>query len=554
MVGDHQEERELPLKLLVLGDFTGRSDDTPVEQRQALAIDRDSFDAVLASLKVRLVMQVENRLSAEASPRALGVSLQIAALADFTPERLAHQIPELSALITQRQRLTQTKSAATTTDQHGLCDLQIAEYDRLLGRQLDAVLHHPAFQRLESAWRGLARLVASADPRENIRIRVLSVTRDELQADFEDAPETPRSGLYRQVYTAEYGQFGGEPYAAIIGDFAFGPAPRDLALVQRIAAVAAMAHAPFIAAAAPSFFGLQSHAQLPGLTDVEALWAGPQYAGWRAFRASDDARCVGLTLPRFLLRAPYGDETGPVRAFPYTETVHDRHDAWLWGNPAFAFATRLTASFILTRWCPDIIGPQSGLVADLPQIRFTAMGTREVRIPTESLISERLEFDLSGAGFIPLTVRPGSADACFFSAPSCQTADSTARGEAAVNHRLGSQLPYLLIANRLAHYLKVIQREQLGSAKQRGELERDLSDWLGRYVVDMEEPEAAVRGTHPLRSARIVVDDVAGSAGWYRVALQVRPHLKHLGTAFTLSLVGKLDIGQQADQPRKGPG
>lgn len=538
MVGDHREERELPLKLLVLGDFTGRSDVTPLAERRIQTIDRDTFDQVLAGMQVSIAMTVKNCLAA--TPHVLDVELKINRLDDFTPERIGLQIPVLRALIDQRQRLTHSKTGMPEAD------LDIADIDRRLSHQLDAVLHHPALQRLEAAWRALALLTSRTDTRENTRICVLNVARDDLQADFEDAPETVRSGLYHHVYATEYGQFGGEPYAAIIADYAFGPTPRDLALLQRVAAVAAMAHSPFIAAASPTFFGLKSHAQLPGLADVDALWSGPQYTGWRTFRASDDARCVALALPRFLLRSPYGPETAPVRDFPYNESVHLSHDAWLWGNPAFAFATRLTASFAATRWCPDVIGPQAGLVGGLPQITFAALGTRELRIPTEALLSERLEFALANAGFLPLTVRPGSAEACFFSAPSCQTSDTNARGDAAMNHRLGGQLPYLLIASRLAHYIKVIQREQLGSSKQRGDLERELGDWIGRYVVDMDEPELAVRGTHPLRSARVMVEEVPGSAGWYRVALQVRPHLKHLGTAFTLSLVGKLDL----DQPK----
>ena len=551
LVGDHREEHELPLKLLVLGDFTGRIDDTPVAGRRILNIDRDSFDQVLAGLQVRLAVTVDNCLAT--TPAVFDIELKISQLDDFSPGRLALQIPVLRALIAQRERWTLAKTTAVGADGRTVehetadsktADLDIAELDQRLGKQLDAVLHHPAVQRLEAAWRALALLVTRTDVRENTRICVLNVARDDLQADFEDAPETVRSGLYHHVYATEYGQFGGEPYAAIIADYAFGPSPRDLALLQRVAAVAAMAHAPFIAAASPSFFGFKSHAQLPDLADVESLWGGPQFAGWRSFRASDDARCVALALPRFLLRVPYGPATAPVRDFPYTETVHRDHAAWLWGNPAFAFATRLTASFAATRWCPDVIGPHAGLVSGLPHLTFAALGWCELRIPTECVISERLEFALSNAGFLTLAVRPGSADACFFSAPSCQSNDSNVRGDAAVNHRLGGQLPYLLIANRLAHYLKVIQREQLGSFKQRGDLERELGDWIGRYVVDMDEPELAVRGTHPLRSARVIVEDVPGNAGWYRVALQVRPHLKHLGTAFTLSLVGKLDIEQ----------
>ena len=538
-VGDQLEKRELPCKLLVLGNFRGSPGATPLAQQRVATIDEASFAQVMAGLQVALTCTVPNCLAA--LPTHLTVHLRFTSLADFCPPSLLEQLPELRAALRQRTVLSTQPEAA----------IELAELDQRLGQQLDALLHHADFQALEAAWRALALLTASTATHENIRIGVLSISRDELQADFEDAPDIIRSGLYHQVYASEYGQFGGEPYAAIIADYAFGPGPRDLALLQRLAAVAAMAHAPLIAAAAPSFLGLTSHAQLPDLHHVEALWHGRQYAAWRLFRASDDARAVALALPRFRLRAPYGVDT-QIRDFPYSETVHDRHDAWLWGNPAFAFATRLTASFAATRWCPEVIGPQAGAVSGIPPLYFAALGPSEPRLPTEALISERLEFALAESGFLPLVARPGHHEALFFSAPSCQKVADTHDGEVAMAQRLGSQLPYVLIANRLAHYLKVIQREQLGSAKQRGDLERELNLWLGGYVVDMDEPELAVRSSHPLRAARVIVDDVVGQAGWYRVTLHVRPHLKHLGTAFTLSLVGKLDL--VTDPPLKAPG
>jgi type VI secretion system protein ImpC len=425
-------------------------------------------------------------------------------------------------------------------------DAMITEIDRRISRQLDAILHAEPFQRLEAAWRSLRMLVDRTDFRENIRVDLLNVSQADLQADFEDAPDITRSGLYKQVYAAEYGQFGGEPYAVMVGDYAFGPGPQDVALLQKLASVASMAHAPFLAAASPRFFGVDSFTRLPGLNDLKALFEGPQYAKWRSFRDSDDARSVGLCAPRMLLRLPYGAETTPVKAFDYHEDVTGSHEAYSWGSSAFALASRIADSFARYRWCPNIIGPQSGgAVEDLPLHQFQAVGGVETTCPTEVLISERREYELAEEGFISLSMRKGSDSACFFSANSVQKAKtfgSSAEAKAAeTNHRLGSQLPYLLVVNRLAHYLKVLQREQIGSWKDKATLQGELSRWIGQYVSDMESPSAAVRNLRPLRKAEISVEDVPGEAGWYRVALKVQPHFKYMGAAFTLSLVGKLD-------------
>lgn len=425
-------------------------------------------------------------------------------------------------------------------------DAMIGEIDRKLSRQLDAILHAEPFQRLEASWRSLKMLVDRTDFRENVRIEMLNVAKADLQADFEDAPDISKSGLYKQVYAAEYGQFGGEPYAALIGDYEFGPGPQDIALLQKVASVASMAHAPFLAAASPRFFGLDSFTKLPALNDLKAMFEAPQYAKWRSFRDSDDARSVGLCAPRCLLRLPYGADTVPVRSFNYEEAVQGDHAAYCWGGTAFALASRLADSFAKYRWCPNIIGPQSGgAVEDLPLHQYRSMGELETKCPTEVMLSERREYELAEEGFIALAMRKGSDNACFFSANSCQKPRSfgrSAEGKAAeTNHRLGTQLPYLLVVNRLAHYLKVLQREQIGAWKDKVTLQGELSRWIGQYVSDMESPSAAVRNLRPLRKAEITVEDVPGEAGWYRVGLQVQPHFKYMGAAFTLSLVGKLD-------------
>jgi type VI secretion system protein ImpC len=307
-----------------------------------------------------------------------------------------------------------------------------------------------------------------------------------------------------------------------------------------------MSHAPLIAAAGPQFFGLEDFRELPQLKDLQSILEGPQFAKWRAFRETEDARYVALTLPRFLLRLPYGRDTKPVKAFGYEEEVSDSHARYLWGNAAFAFATRLTDSFAKYRWCTNIIGPLGGgTVEDLPLHQFESLGALQTKIPTEVLISDRREFELAEEGFIPLAMRKGSDNACFFSANSVQKPKyfgiSKEGREAETNYRLGTQLPYMYVANRLAHYLKVIQRENIGTWKERSDLERELNTWIRQYVADQENPSAEIRSRRPLRQAQVTVEDVEGEAGWYRVGLKVRPHFKYMGAYFTLSLVGKLD-------------
>jgi len=425
-------------------------------------------------------------------------------------------------------------------------DALIAEIDAKLSKQLDEILHHPAYQKLESAWRGLKFVIDRTDFRENIRCELLNCSKEDLQMDFEDAPEITKSGLYKLAYTAEYGQFGGKPYGCIVANYDFGPGPQDIQLIQNCAAVATMAHAPFLAAAGPQFFGDKDWLKLPNLKDLKSIFEGPQYTKWQSFRESEDARYIGLTMPRFLLRLPYGETTVPVKSFNYSESSAGKHDAYLWGNSSFALATRIADSFAKFRWCPNIIGPQSGgTVENLPLHQYQAMGEIQTKIPTEVLISERREFELSEEGFIALTFRKDSDNAAFFSANSCQKpkyfGQSAEGRNAELNYRLGTQLPYMFVICRIAHYLKVLQREQIGSWKERGDLERELNTWINQYVADMDSVTPAVRGRRPLRQAQIIVTEVEGNAGWYKVDMKVRPHFKYMGAFFTLSLVGKLD-------------
>lgn len=422
----------------------------------------------------------------------------------------------------------------------------IADIDARLGRQMDLILHAPEFQEIESLLRSLKLMVDRADPRENVKIHLLHVRKNELLEDFEFAPEITQSGFYRHIYSSGFGQFGGEPFAAVIGNYQFDNTAADMKLLKYISAVSAMAHCPFLSAVSPAFFGLDSFTELPGIKDVGAIFEGPAYTKWRSLRESEDARNLGLTVPRFLLRHPYAPDENPIKSFNYHENVSHDHESYLWGNTAFLLAANMVESFIETRWCPNIIGPQSGgAVQDLPVHLYESMGQLQAKIPTEILITDRREYELAEQGFITLTMRKGSDNAAFFSANSVQKPKifpRTKEGkEAETNYKLGTQLPYMFIINRLAHYIKVLQREQLGSWKERSDLERELNTWIRQYVADQENPPADVRSKKPLRQARIQVSDVEGEPGWYQTVIEVRPHFKYMGASFELSLVGRLD-------------
>lgn len=423
-------------------------------------------------------------------------------------------------------------------------DELIQELDVILSKQMDAILHHAEFQRLEAPWRSLKFLVDRTEFTENIKVQYLNATKEDLLQDFEDAAGVTESGLFRQIYTEEFGQFGGEPVGALIGNYELTPSGEDIRLLEFMGSLGAMTHAPFVAAAGPGFFGLEDYDELPQLKQLEAIFDGPQYIKWRGLRDSEDARNIGLALPRFMLRSTYGENVS-VRSFAYRESISGKGD-YLWGNAAFAYATRLTESFAKYRWCPNIIGPQSGgATLDLAIHVEEKNGRVEVAGPVEVAISDRKEFELSELGFIPFTMRKESDSAVFFSSNSIQKPKQFTNDEegkqAELNYRLGTQMPYLFIVNRLAHYIKVLQRENLGSWKSRSDIEVELNKWIRQYVADQENPSASTRSQRPLRKANLRVNEVEGEAGWYRVSLEITPHFKFMGANFTLSLASLLE-------------
>jgi len=424
----------------------------------------------------------------------------------------------------------------------GLLDEHIANLDAQISRQLDAVMHHPDFQRVESTWRGVKSLVDQTDFRQNVRIELLDLSKEHLVQDFEDAPEIAQSGLYFHTYTQEYDTPGGEPIASAISNYEFDRSPQDMALLRNISRVAAAAHMPFIGAVGPSFFGKESMEEVAAIKDIGNYFDRAEYLKWKAFRDSDDARYIGLTLPRVLGRLPYGPDTVPVRSFNYVESVKGPdHQKYLWTNASFAFAANMVKSFVSNGWCVQIRGPQAGgAVTDLPIHLYDLGVGNQVKIPSEVMIPETREFEFANLGFIPLSYYKNRDYACFFSANSAQKAALYDTPEATANSRINSRLPYLFLLSRIAHYLKVIQRENIGTTKDRRILELELNKWVGSLVTEMTNPGDDLQASHPLRDAKVTVEDIDDNPGFFRVKLYAVPHFQVEGMDVNLSLVSQM--------------
>lgn len=427
-----------------------------------------------------------------------------------------------------------------------LVDALIDPLTRRLCAQIDEILHHPTIQRLEAAWRGIKFVVDRAQFAENIAVEVVHVTKQELADDFADAAEIAQSGLYRMVYSTAFATFGGKPYGLLCADFEFGPGAEDLGLLRKCAAVSAMAHAPFIANVNADFFGLRSYADLPRVRDLGAILSGPRYRLWHAFRDTEDARYVGLCLPRFLLRPPYRPDTHTFQPLRFHEHVEDDHEHHLWGHACFAFAARCADSFARYRWCVYLIGSRaSGMIEELTRHDFPTMRGLTARCPVECLLTTRMEHVLADEGFIGLVYDRSSGNAMFHSAATPKKprrfADTEEGRAAWTGERLGAQLPYVFLVSRLAHFLKWVQRERIGQWNDRSALQRELDLWLRQYISDVEDPHWETRARRPLRKGSISLEVVSGQAGWYRCHLKIQPHLTHNAASFSLALLGRLE-------------
>jgi type VI secretion system protein ImpC len=425
-------------------------------------------------------------------------------------------------------------------------DQQIAAIDEKISAQLDAILHHPEFQKLESAWKGLKFLVDRTDFRKNIKIEMLDVSKQALLEDFEDSPETIQTGLYKHIYTQEYDTPGGEPVGAIVSNYEFTSKPQDVSLLQNVSKISASAHCPFIGSVGAQFFNRKNASELPAIEDLSNYMERAEYLKWKAFRESEDSRYVGLVLPRFLLRLPYGPDTIPVKEFVYKEKVTgDQHDKYLWGNATFAMAANLSRAFADNGWCVNIRGPEAGgKLEDLPIHLYDVGKGNQMKIPTEILIPETREFEFANQGFIPLSFYKNRNYACFFSANSSQKPQLYDDPNVTANSRINSRLPYIFLSSRLAHYLKVIQRENIGATKNAAVLQDELNGWLKNLVTEMKNPSPSVAAQRPLSAANVTVAEIADNPGFYRVTMSVSPHFQVEGIDVNLQMVSQMPKGK----------
>lgn len=420
---------------------------------------------------------------------------------------------------------------------------RIAEIDRLLSAQLNEIMHHEDFQKLESSWRGLHYLVKNTLTSTQLKIRVMNVTKKDLLKDFERALEFDQSTLFKKVYEDEYGMFGGAPFGALIGDYEFGNHPQDMALLDKIAGVAAAAHAPFLSAASAGMFGWDEFSEMSEVRDVSKIFDRTEYMKWRSFRDSEDSRYVGLTLPHVLGREPYGAATKPTETFRFEEDVDGTdHKKYLWTNAAYALGTRLTEAFAMNGWCVAIRGVEGGgLVQDLPTHTFeTDEGEIAAKCPTEVAITDRREKEFADNGFIPLVHCKGTDYAAFFATQSANKAKKYDTDAANANARLSTQLQYILAVSRFAHYLKAITRDKIGSFMSRSEAELFLNRWINNYVLATDIASQEAKSQRPLREARVDVAEVPGKPGVYRAVAFLRPHFQLDELSVSLRLVAEL--------------
>ena len=562
-VAGEQQEIELPFRLLVCGDFTCNEDSQYFEGQEVQTISDKNLQPLFLKLSPSLKIRVENKLLDDDE---LVLDYSFRSIDDFRPENIVNKtevfvaiqgfIDSISGALKDEnsglsiddlhpQVLEIFQSEGVSLDElaegNGINGWLISDLTDRITSQLDVILHNDQFSQMEAIWRSLSFLIERTDFSENCEINVLNISKQALMDDFDDAPEVVQSQFYRLVYSAEFGQYGGKPYGAIIGNYEFSPKTFDIKLLQRIARVSAFAHLPFIASASAEFFSISSYSEFSRLRDITSIFAQPSHKKWISFRESADSRYIALTLPSFLLRQPYDVTIGSLN---YRESTGKKDKNLLWGNAAFAFATRLLSSFARYRLCLNITGGEYGVVDGLSQTESGSTSMRAGKIPTEILLTDKRESEVVAQGFIPLSVHKGDDTAAFYSAYSTHSFNGSGNDKAGsqdLSVRLGAQISYLLIISRISHYIKMMQREHIGSWKNRRDVDHELNNWIKQYVSDMDNPAPGVRSRRPLRRVEIKVREVDGKADWFLTQIQITPHIKFMGHSFTLKETGKLE-------------
>jgi type VI secretion system protein ImpC len=437
-------------------------------------------------------------------------------------------------------------TALRSTDAVRTIEAMIAALDKKLTEQVNKIIHHEDFQKLESAWRGLHYLVNNTETDEQLKIRVMNVSKAELGKTLKRFKGTAwdQSPLFKKLYEEEYGQFGGEPYGCLVGDYHFDHTPPDVELLSEMSKLAASAHAPFITGASPTVMQMESWQELANPRDLTKIFTTPEYAAWRSLRESDDARYLAMCMPRFLARLPYGAKTSPVDEFDFEEDTADAtHTKYSWANAAYAMAVNVNRSFKTYGWCSRIRGIESGgAVENLPTHSFPSDdGGVDMKCPTEIAISDRREAELSKNGFLSMIHRKNSDFAAFISGQSLQKPQEYDDPDATANAALAARLPYLFACNRFAHYLKCIVRDKVGSFRSRESMQNWLNEWIMNYVDgDPMNSSEETKSKRPLAAAQVEVEEVEGAPGYYQSKFYLKPHYQLEGLTVSLRLVSKL--------------
>ncbi|OMQ25471.1 type VI secretion system contractile sheath large subunit [Serratia oryzae] len=443
-------------------------------------------------------------------------------------------------------------TVTVSADAYRTIQALIAEIDSKLSRQINKIIHHEKFQKLEGAWQGLHYLVNNTETDEMLKIRFMSISKRELGRALKRYKGVgwDQSPLFKSVYEQEYGQFGGEPFGCLVGDYYFDHSPPDVELLGEMAKISAASHCPFIAGASPSVMQMESWQELGNPRDLTKIFQNTEYAPWRSLRESEDARYIGLTMPRFLARLPYGIKTNPVDEFDFEEeTDSANHENYTWTNAAYAMATNINHSFKEYGWCTAIRGVESGgAVADLPCHTFPSDdGGVDMKCPTEIAISDRREAELAKNGFMPLIHRKNSDFAAFIGAQSLQKPAEYYDPDATANAQLAARLPYLFACCRFAHYLKCIVRDKIGSFRERSDMEVWLNNWIMNYVDgDPANSSQETKARKPLAAAEVQVQEIEDAPGYYSAKFFLRPHYQLEGLTVSLRLVSKLPSLKQS--------
>ncbi len=540
------QERSLPFVVGVLADFSGQGvGSTSLRSRRFHTVDVDNFAEILTRMRPSLEIAIDEGSMVE---------LEFDSLNDFTPQALIARVPELARLWRGRadvlaQKDRSIRAIRQLLNKHGLdipvvpqgddpAAAAVMELDSRWSSRLTAIIHHPDFRALESSWRGLWYLVLQTETSEDLKIELLDISRTALFKDLVKVAAYDQSIIFKKVFEDRFGSFGGEPFGVLIGDYEFSHSPGDIEILRNLAQVAAAAHAPFVAAVSAQMFGLDDFTQVPRIRDPAKIFSTVEYTSWEAFRSSEDARWIALTVPHVLLRTPYHYQSEEPDPYVFVEDT----EALLWGNGAFALGACMTCAFAEEHWVSNIQGYAGGRVANLPVAIVKMEDGEQEKTCVSVSIPDRLEAALADLGFVALCQQRNGDEAVFFSVPSCQKPNVYDSTEATGNARLLAQIPAVMVCARFAQYLMVINRDAVGSFHERSYYERLFNVWLGKYVSRKPVDSDEMRAKYPLRAGEVSVEEVPGKPGTYQAILYIRPQYGMEGLTVSFRLVVRLPI------------